>query len=172
MLEQAWIIPAIPAVSFLLILFFGKRFPKKGSEIGIAALSASFVLSIVAVVEWIQRVDDATGHSEGLRALGRGIFRAEEGGHGAEAIVTPVVNSITWWQNGSIEFSVGTRMDGLVVMMLFVVTLISLLVHIYSTAYLRGDVRYTHYFAMLSLFTASMLLLVVSANTLQMLVGW
>ena len=57
-------------------------------------------------------------------------------------------------------------------MMLFVVTLISLLVHIYSIAYMRGDVRYTYYFAVLSLFTASMLLLVVADNTLQMLVGW
>ena len=71
-----------------------------------------------------------------------------------------------------LEFGVGTRIDGLAVMMLFVVTLISLLVHIYSTAYMHGDVRYTHYFAMLSLFTASMLLLVVADNTLQLLVGW
>ena len=42
MLNYGWIIPAIPAVSFILILLFGKHFPKKGSEIGIAALSASF----------------------------------------------------------------------------------------------------------------------------------
>ena len=52
-------------------------------------------------------------------------------------------------------------------MMLFVVTLISLLVHIYSVAYMRGDVRFTHYYALLSLFTASMLLLVVANNTLS-----
>ena len=48
-------------------------------------------------------------------------------------------------------------LDGMAVMMLFVVTLISLLVHIYSTDYVDGDRRYTHYFAFLSLFTASML---------------
>jgi NADH-quinone oxidoreductase subunit L len=173
MLEHAWLFPAIPAVSFFLILFFGKKLPFKGSEVGIASLGITFGLSVVAVFQWIQRVNDATGgHAEGLRALGRGIFSAEAGGHGAEAIVAPVVNSITWWQNGSVKFTVGTRVDGLVVMMLFVVTLISLLVHVYSTAYLRGDVRYTHYYAMLSLFSASMLLLVTSENTLQMLVGW
>ena len=57
-------------------------------------------------------------------------------------------------------------------MMLFVVTLISLLVHVYSVAYMREEVRFTHYYAMLSLFTASMLLLVVADNTLVMLVGW
>ena len=59
-----------------------------------------------------------------------------ESGHG-EAVVTPVVHSFTWWQNGGIAFGVGTRVDGLVVMMLFVVTLISLLVHIYSVAYIE-----------------------------------
>ena len=57
-------------------------------------------------------------------------------------------------------------------MMLFVVTAISLLVHIYSTDYVDGDIRYTHYFAFLSLFTASMLFFVLSENVLQMIVGW
>ena len=57
-------------------------------------------------------------------------------------------------------------------MMMFVVTMISLLVHVYSTEYMRGDRRFTYFYAALSLFTASMLLLVVADNTLQMLVGW
>ena len=57
-------------------------------------------------------------------------------------------------------------------MMMFVVTTISLLVHIYSTEYMRGDRRYTYFYAALSLFTASMLLLVVADNTLEMLIGW
>ena len=68
-----------------MILLLGKRLPHKGSEIGILAVGASFVLSIVAAVQWIDRVEDATGHSEGLRALGRSIFGAEAGGHAAEA---------------------------------------------------------------------------------------
>ena len=67
MLDAAWIIPLIPALSFVLILFFGKKMPRQGSEIGIAALATSFVLSCVAVVQWINRVD------------------AAEGGHGASA---------------------------------------------------------------------------------------
>ena len=57
-------------------------------------------------------------------------------------------------------------------MMLLVVPLISLLVHIFSTDYVHGDRRYTHYFAFLSLFTASMLFFVLSQSTLQMIVGW
>ena len=56
--------------------------------------------------------------------------------------------------------------------MLFIVTAISLLVHIYSTEYLHDDCRFTHYYAFLSLFSASMLFYVTSSNTIQMLTGW
>ena len=62
--------------------------------------------------------------------------------------------------------------DGLTVTLLVVVTLVSLLVHIYSTDYVAGDRRFTHYFGFLSLFTAAMLFFVTSANVLQMIVGW
>ena len=170
MLDYAWIIPAIPVLSFVLILFFGKKLPKGGSEIGIFAVGSSFVLACITAVQWFQRVEDASGThgGEALKAFGKGLFL--EVGH--EAVVTPVVHTITWWRNAGMEFSVGTRIDGLAVMMLFVVTFISLLVHIYSTAYMHGDVRFTYFYAALSLFTASMLTLVVASNTLQLLVGW
>jgi NADH-quinone oxidoreductase subunit L len=169
-LDYAWIIVAVPVLSFLLILFFGKRMPWHGSEIGITAVGASFAMSCWAVVEWIQRVEDTTGHGgiEALKAFGKGLVMSE----GGETIVTPVVHTVTWWRSGPLVFTAGTSIDGLAVMMLFVVTLISLLVHIYSTAYMRDDVRYTYFFAALSLFTASMLTLVVAPNTVQLLVGW
>ena len=77
-----------------------------------------------------------------------------------------------WWENGTTEVSVGTHVDGLTVMMLIVVTFVSLMVHVYSTGYMHGDQRFTFFFAALSLFTASMLNLVVADNTLQLLVGW
>jgi NADH-quinone oxidoreductase subunit L len=168
MLDAAWIIPVIPAISFVAIVFFGKRMPKKGAELGILAVGASFVLSCIAAAEWINRVEDATGHAEGIRAFGKGLLAA-----GPEhTVVTPVVHTVTWWQSGGVDFGVGTYVDGLTVMMMFVVTLISLLVHIYSTTYMHGDRRYTWYFACLSLFTASMLTLVVAENTVELLVGW
>jgi NADH-quinone oxidoreductase subunit L len=77
-----------------------------------------------------------------------------------------------WWENGTTEVTVGTHVDGLTVMMLIVVTFVSLMVHVYSTGYMHGDQRFTFFFAALSLFTASMLNLVVADNTLQLLVGW
>jgi NADH-quinone oxidoreductase subunit L len=168
MLDYAWIIVFLPALSFVVILLFGKKLPRHGSEIGIAAVGVSFVLACIAVVQWISRVENAS-ESGGFKALGKG-FLAKAGAH--EVVVKPVVHSVTWWQNGGMKIGAGTQIDGLAVVLLVVVTLVSLLVHIYSTAYMHGDRRFTYFFAALSLFTASMLLLVVADNTLQLLVGW
>ena len=167
-LENAWIIPAIPAASFFLILFVGKRMPQKGSEIGIVAVGATFVLSCLAGLAWIDRVDNPSP-TDADHAASVVMAAADEGAHaGTEA----VVRTWTWWQSGGVEFTVGTMVDGLTVMMLFVVGLVSLLVHVYSTEYVKGDRRYTHFFAFLSLFTASMMMLVMAENTLQLIVGW
>ncbi len=152
MLENAWLIPLIPALSFFAILAFGKRLPKGGSEVGIAAVGASFLLACATGVQWIARVNDTDAS-------------------GAEA-TEAVTRSVTWWQSGGVSFEVGTMVDGLAAIMCFIVTLVSLLVHVYSTDYVHGDRRYTHFFAFLSLFTASMLFLVLAKGTLQMLVGW
>ncbi|MDQ1456354.1 MAG: NADH-quinone oxidoreductase subunit, partial [Actinomycetota bacterium] len=168
-LDQAWLVPLIPAVSFVVILLFGKRMPRQGSEVGVVAVGASFVLSCGAVVRWIMRVQDAKGGSA-LGALGRSIGHL--GAEGAEAPVLPVLHHVTWFQNGGVRLTAGIQIDGLAVMMMFVVTLISLLVHVYSLEYMRGDRRYTWFYAALSLFTASMLLLVGADTTLQLLIGW
>ena len=102
---------------------------------------------------------------------------AEEGEHGGDEAhlefeVEPVTKSVTWWSNGAVEFEAGMLLDGMAVMMLFVVSLISLLVHVFSTDYVAGDRRYTHYFAFLSLFSAAMLGFVMSQNTLQLITLW
>src|SRR5580704_9039965 len=145
-LDHAWLVPLIPALSFVVILFFGKRFPQKGSDVGTVAVGAS------------------------IGALGRSVGRL--GAEGSAAQVAPVVHHLTWFQNNGVRLTVGIQIDGLASIVMFVVTLVSLLVHVYSMEYMRGDRRYTHYYAALSLFTASMLLLVVADNTLQLLVGW
>ena len=165
MLRNAWIIPLLPALGFVLVLLFGKRLPRKGAELAVATVGASFVLSCIAAVQWIQRVDDHPG-KEAVGGFGRALLPTQEGG------VTAVERGFTWWQNSNVKFSVGIHIDGLAVMMLFMVTLVSFLVHVYSTRYMQGDRRYTHYFALLNLFTASMLLLVVADNTLMLLVAW
>ena len=174
-LDNAWLIPVIPAVSFFLIILFGKRtarWTNGGSYIGIAALLASFVLAVGTAYQWIQRVQDGEGggHEGALIALGRSIVpQAEE--H-TRPFTEPVIQSWTWWQSGGVKFSIGTHIDGLAVALVLVVTIISGLVHVYSLEYVRGDRRFTHYYAALSLFTAGMLNLVVAENTIQLLLGW
>ena len=168
-LENAWIIPAIPLASFLIILFFGKRMPKGGSRVGITALALAWVGAVGVLVQWIDRVNAASEGGEHALAAFFGAVGAEEGGHAA---VEPVIQSFTWWQSGGLHFTAGTLVDGLSAVMLFTVTSISLLVHIYSTEYVKGDRRFTHYYAFLSFFSFSMLMLVISQSTLQLLLSW
>ena len=149
-LEHAWVIPVIPALSFFLIIFFGKRMPKKGSEFGVASMLGALVFAGGAAYQWIQRVN---GAAEG-------------------AFVSPVVKTWTWWQNSGVSFGIGQHVDGLTVAILLVVAFISTLVQIYSLEYLRGDRRYTHFFASLTLFSAGMLNMVVAENMIQLILGW
>ena len=175
LLRNAWLIPALPALSFLGILFFGKRMPRGGSELGIALVGIAFVLSLLTAAAWIDHRDNFEGE-EVHRTVAAAEEHADEGhadeGHAAGHPSLAVHNTVTWFELNDVTFTAGTLVDGPAVMMLVVVTLVSLLVHVYSTEYVAGDQRYTHFFAFLSLFTASMLLLVVSENTLQLLVSW
>ena len=114
----------------------------------------------------------AGGFHEGAAASEGSAARAGEHGGAAEEFSRPVVKCAAWFESGHTKVTVGTLLDGQSAMLLVVVTLISLLVHIFSTDYVGGDRRYTHYFAFLSLFTASMLFFVLAENTLQMIVGW
>src|SRR5687768_7985019 len=140
-MENAWLIQLIPAPSYLVILFFGKKMPKGGSEVGVIAVGASCLLALGTAVQWI----------------------------GNEVVVD---RSTNWWTNGETHIDIGMHVDGLTVMMFVVVTFVSLMVHVYSVGYMHGDVRFTHFFAALSLFTASMLQMLIADNLLQLLIGW
>ena len=174
-LRNAWLIPLLPALSFVGILFFGKRLPRGGSELGIAALGIALLLSVCTGLAWMSHRDDYHGQEIHLSvvAVDHDGRAADPGGHQVHGEPSlAVTNTVTWFQAGGVEFTAGTLVDGPAVMMLFMVTLVSLLIHVYSTDYVAGDRRYTHFFAFMSLFSASMLLLVVSENTLQLLVAW
>src|SRR6516162_2652412 len=150
-IDHIWLIPAIPFASWWLILFVGKRLPRKGAEIGVPAIAVCWILSTWADVAWIRRPTT---------------------GAGADAYRHFVEHTYTWFNNGQVKIAFGFHVDGLTVMMLFVVSTISLLVHVFSVEYMRGDQRFTFYFAALSLFTCGMYVLVTASNTLQGLFGW
>ncbi|MBS0510950.1 MAG: NADH-quinone oxidoreductase subunit L [Proteobacteria bacterium] len=78
----------------------------------------------------------------------------------------------TWMMAGGIKFEVGFLIDSLTVMMMLVVTFVSLMVHIYTIGYMSEDPGYQRFFSYISLFTFSMLMLVMSNNFLQLFFGW
>ena len=149
-LRNAWLMPVVPTLGFFVIILFGRRLPAKGSEIGVLSMMASLVLALGAAVQWIARVNGAA----------------------EEQFVEPVVRTWTWWQAGGFEFTIGQHVDGLSVVVLVVVAFISTLVQVYSIEYLRGDRRYTHFFAALTLFSAGMLAMVVAEDMILFLLGW
>ncbi len=89
-----------------------------------------------------------------------------------EVVPTPEPHTVNWISLGGVTFSMGFYLDSVTVIMLIVVTLVSSLVHIFSMGYMHGDPRYPRFFAYLSLFSFSMLFLVVSDNLLGIYIGW
>ncbi len=77
-----------------------------------------------------------------------------------------------WMQVGGLKMEIGFMVDGLTAMMMCVVTFVSLMVHIYTIGYMHEDDGYNRFFAYISLFTFSMLMLVMSNNLLQLFFGW
>jgi NADH-quinone oxidoreductase subunit L len=152
-IENAWLIPVIPSIAFFGILFFGKKLPRGGSELGIASMVAALVIAAGTTWQWIAAVGDqkdTVGNYE----------------------VEPFIRDVVWWQSNPFEFGLGLQVDGLSVMILLLVTFISTLVQIYSTEYVKGDRRYTHFFAALTLFSAGMLTMAIAPNMVQLILGW
>jgi len=81
-------------------------------------------------------------------------------------------NLYTWFEIGKFNASVGFMVDRLTAMMMVVVTFVSLLVHVYTIGYMADDDGYQRFFSYISLFTFSMLMLVMANNFLQLFFGW
>ena len=77
-----------------------------------------------------------------------------------------------WMNLGALKMEIGFLVDGLTAMMMVVVTFVSLMVHVYTIGYMAEDPGYQRFFAYISLFTFSMLMLVMSNNFLQLFFGW
>ena len=135
----------LPLLAFGINILVGKRLPRMGDWVSIAAILASFsfALSLFAYMMFV-RYDPN--------------FSVEW--------------RWTWIDLGGFVIELGVLVDNLTVMMLLVVTLVSSLIHIYSISYMQGDPRYNRYFAYLSLFSFSMLIIVISNNLFGLYIGW
>ena len=143
-------IPLLPFVGFLLLGFYGRKlpFPVPG-WVGTVGVFGALVLSYITAYNY---------------------FFGMHTGEGYEAIK----GFETVWMRftDTLQFKMGVLLDPISVMMLVVVTTVSFLVHIYSIGYMKGDPGFGRFFTFLSLFTFSMLGLVLSTNIFQIYFFW
>ena len=151
LLQTAYLIPLAPLAAFVLILAFRKFVGMQGAWIGILALSYALIHSLLIAIGIFN--GSVALPMEGLQ------------GHFFE-------KSVTWFSAGAFDFRLGTLVDGMSAVMLCVVTLVSLLVQIYSTSYMHDHKRFGRYFAYVNLFTFAMLTLVLANEMVQFFIGW
>ncbi len=145
------LIPLLPLASFLLIGLLGKRYLKMASgPIGTLSLLLSCALACITAFQYFFQAGRVNGVFEKIT-----VFKFA-------------------WLNFSpnVSIDMGLVLDPISVMMILVVTLIALMVHIYSLSYMKGEERVSTYFSFLSLFTFSMLGLVLASNIFQMYIFW
>ena len=151
LIQLSIVVLLLPLLSFVILIFFNRRLPRRGDFVGVGILGTAFAIS--AYIFWtviVQTYDPA--------------FR--------------VAWNFTWIDLGNVPgigpltIKMGIVIDNLTAIMLAMVTLISLLVHLYSTGYMAGDKNYGRYFAFLGIFTFSMLGIVLSDNLFSIYIFW
>jgi NADH-quinone oxidoreductase subunit L len=145
--QLVWLIFFLPLISFAVIALFIRPFVRAESRVAgyitITAIAASLALSVWSLIT----VMGQPGH----------VLK---------------IPDVTWLNIGSFSVHMGILMDSLTAVMLVVVTTVSLMVQIYSQGYMHGDPGYHRYYAWMSLFTTSMLGLVLASNLLMMFIFW
>jgi NADH-quinone oxidoreductase subunit L len=137
------VVPLAPLVGAIVAGLFGKQVGRRGAHsVAIIGVLIAFIISAMT-----------------LKAV------ALDGARFNETIYT-------WMQLGELKMEIGFLIDGLSAMMMCVVTFVSLMVHIYTIGYMEEDDGYQRFFSYISLFTFSMLMLVMSNNFLQLFFGW
>ena len=135
-----------PLVTFGIVILLGKRLPRGGDWLTLASIWTGLIASLYL------------------------FFKYMIGGYDPDYVAD--LASFNWLRWGDFQLTIGYCIDNMAIMMLVVVTLISALVHLYSVGYMHGDPKYSRYFAFLSLFSFSMLGLVLADNLLIIYAFW
>ncbi len=141
--HYAWLIPLLPLIAFLILISGGRQMKESGAYIGILLTLGAFILSILVLLERLN--GNTTDYSW---------------------------NNFEWIKIGDFTFSMGFEVTNLNALMLVIVTFVSLLVNIYSKAYMHDDERISVFFSYVALFTFSMLGLVISENLIELYIFW
>jgi NADH-quinone oxidoreductase subunit L len=139
-------IPVLPALVFFVLAIFGRLLKENAQFVAILGVTVSLVFSVFALL-FVAGIIPGGGQ--------------------------PIEFSVNWIDLGEGgSFPVGVYVDGLAAVMLVVVCFVSLMIQLYSGGFMEGDRRFAWYYAVLNLFTASMLGLVLAPNFIELYVCW
>lgn len=147
-----WIV-ALPFVAFLIQAAIGKKLPRHGDFVSVLAIAGSFALAVPIFVQML-----STGN----------LYETLQ----FSWITLPGVNTASLKAAQNFNVVVGVLVNNLTAIMLFMVTMCSTLIHLFSTGYMHGEERYHLFFAYISLFSAAMLGLIISDNLLTFFICW
>ena len=140
--QMAWLAPALCVTSFMVLAIFGRLLPRWASVLSLLAISGAFVVFCYVLFEFL--------------SIGSGKYEYW----------------VDWFRVGKESLSWGMIIDELSILMLGLVTFVAMMVQVYSIGYMKEEDRLTWYFAVQSLFAASMLTLVLANNLLFMYIAW
>ncbi|MQL52189.1 NADH-quinone oxidoreductase subunit L [Desulfofundulus thermobenzoicus] len=144
-MQHAWLVPFLPALAFVIIVFFTRPWPMLSALTAVAGIVGAFVVSAFAAY---------------------GVFTSPE------FMEKPLVYAARWFSMPGLNIDVGVQLDPVSAMMIFMVSMVASLIFIYAIGYMEGDPGFSVFFSYVSLFAASMLLLAISSNLLEMFVAW
>lgn len=144
MIQTALFIWLLPLAAFVINILIGKRLPRKGDWVSVSAIGVSFILSIIMLIRVLGNYDPNFS----------------------------IQAAVHWIDLGTFKIDMGIYLDNLAVIMIAAVSTVSFLVHVYSIGYMHGDPLYNRFFAYLSLFSFSMLGLVMWDNLFGIYIMW
>ena len=145
MTELVYLIPLMPLISFLVLVVSLGKLPKYlVAMLGVGSIAISAFIVALLAFEYFSQINPEPY----------------------------IVTIYTWMQVGSLKTDVGFYIDGLTLTMMFVITGVGLLIHIYSSLFMAEDEDYSRFFSYMNLFVSAMLILVLADNLLLLFVGW
>ncbi|MCC7241754.1 MAG: NADH-quinone oxidoreductase subunit L, partial [Acidobacteria bacterium] len=146
MLDWLWLVPAVPVAGFLILAVVGARLHRRAvATVGVGSIAIATAIAFLV---------------------------------GARLVSLPSADRVftqtlwTWVRIGDFAPAIAFRLDALSLVMMLVVTGVSVLIHLYSSAFMEGDEGYARFFAYMNLFVGSMLVLVLADDLLFLYLGW
>jgi NADH-quinone oxidoreductase subunit L len=144
MLDMLWLVPTIPLIGFLILTLTAGKLPEVPAAIvGAGSIGLAFLVAVLAGLEFT---------SSGAESFSQTLW--------------------TWMSVGAFEAGFSLYLDGVSLVMMFIITGIGFLIHVYATGYMHKDPSFARFFAYMNLFVSAMLILVLGDNLLLLFMGW